>query len=152
MVLARFCDIGFYYFLIGATKSKFFSSIVWNSLNAAFTLFLSKTDQSVMCNRFLMLDIFSLLRDLLLNSRYSPLPYVWLCICDVHREGMWCVTAAVVRFRRCKRQLYEKCTQAPTERHDGPVEAVLLRKNTALLGRSRSVMMRPQMQVHTDEL
>ena len=38
------------------------------------------------------------------------------------------------------------------ERHDGPVEAVLLRKNTVLPGRSWSVMVRLQAWTHTDEL
>ena len=78
---------------------------------------------------------------------------MWLkYICDVRHMRIWCVAVAVIRFQRCRRQLYEQCTWAPTKRHDGPAEAVLLRKNTALPGHSQSVLVGPGARTHTDKL
>ena len=62
--------------LVGATRSIVFSSILLNSLNAIFTLFQFSTDQSVLYKCVLISNIFSLVSDLLSNSRKSEVLFV----------------------------------------------------------------------------
>ena len=51
-------------------------------------------------------------------------PVCHIYMCHVHHVGGY-VAPAAKRFRRCRLVQMERCSGAPTERHDSPVEMVL---------------------------